>query len=58
MEEKKYVTIQFEIAPELYRLAEESLSAIGASVSQFYGLCLLEGARYIRDIPQFTDLPT
>ena len=58
MEEKEYVTIQFEISPVLYKAAQESLSSIGSTVAQFSALCLLKGARYLRDIPGFSSLPS
>lgn len=56
--ENDYVTIQFEIEPELYHAAQESLAQIGCTVAQYAVLCLLKGARYLRDIPDFSERPS
>ena len=54
--ENDYVTIQFEIEPELYHAAQESLAQIGCTVAQYAVLCLLKGIEELRKHPEWYDL--
>lgn len=56
MSNKEYTTVKFEIDTVLYKAAQASLSQINCSVEQYCVLCLLRGARCLRDIPDFDKL--